>query len=196
MSDDDSADGETTKSTPLRRATAWVLGVAGLIAAITVLATNSENLLAVFSGSKQTSKANSGPASPAASDRADPAAFSNGETIIRGTWYFDLDNGVTAINRPDADLFWEQETDIKRTLNPMNGALFALVGQRDFDSLKLQTLKGLDYLSNNIRADNDVSNAIPSGTVLAYKTKHGRYGKLLIENYDYDLKVKWLTFGP
>jgi hypothetical protein len=117
---------------------------------------------------------------------AQPAVFSNGETIIRGTWFFDLDNGVTAISRTDSDLFWEQETDTKRTLNPMNGALFALVGQRDFDSLQLQTLKGL----------NDVSNAIPTGTVLAYRTKHGRYGKLLIEYYAYDLKVKWITFGP
>jgi hypothetical protein len=32
----------------------------------------------------------------------------------------------------------------------MNGAVFALIGQRDFDSLKLQTLKGLNYLSSEI----------------------------------------------
>jgi hypothetical protein len=31
--------------------------------------------------------------------------------------------GVTTANTGDADLFWEQETDIKRTLNPMNGAI-------------------------------------------------------------------------
>jgi hypothetical protein len=139
MADDDS--GKTTKATPLQGATAWVLGVAGFIAAITVLATNSESLLAIFRPSKPLSEASSGPVSPAPSDRPDPAVFSNGDTIFRGTWLFDLDNGVVATNRADADLFWEQETDIKRTLNPMNGALFALVGQRDFDSLKLQTLK-------------------------------------------------------
>jgi hypothetical protein len=196
MADDNSGDRKTTKATPLQVSTAWVLGLAGLVAAISVLATNSENLLAIFLPSKQPSEARSGPVSPAPSDRPDSTAFSDGETIIRGTWFFDLDNGVTAISRTDSDLFWEQETDTKRTLNPMNGALFALVGQRDFDSLKLQTLKGLHYLSDNIRANNDVSNAIPNGTVLAYRTKHGRYGKLLIENYAYDLKVKWLTFGP
>jgi len=132
----------------------------------------------------------------APSDRPDSAVFSNGETTLPGTWLFDLDNGAVTATNPTADLFWEQETDTKRSLNPMNGALLALVGQRDFDSLELQMLKGLDYLSDNIRADNDLSNAIPNGTVLAYKTKHGRYGKLLIENYAYNLKVKWLTFGP
>jgi hypothetical protein len=31
---------------------------------------------------------------------------------------------------------------------------------------------------------------------VAYKIRHDRYGKLLIENYGYDLKVKWFTFGP
>jgi hypothetical protein len=133
---------------------------------------------------------------PASVSPSDPAAFSSGEATIRGTWSFNLDNGVTTVNTGDADFFWEQETDIKRTLNPMNGAMFALVGLRDFDSLTLQTLKGLDYQSENIRADNDTSNAIPGGSVVAYKTRHGRYGKLLIENYGYDLKVKWFTFGP
>ena len=103
MADNDSADDKTTKATPLQRVTAWVLGLAALIAAITVLATNSENLLKVFSRSKQPSEASSGPASPAPSDQ--PAVFSNGEAIIRGTWSFDLDNGVTAISRTDADLF-------------------------------------------------------------------------------------------
>jgi hypothetical protein len=197
MADDDSGDREKTKASPLQVATAWVLGLAGLVAAISLLATNSEKLVEIFSPSKQPSGSSSGPASLAPSDRQpDPTVFSNGETIIRGTWSIDLDNGVTAMSGTDSDLFWEQETDTKRTLKPMNGALFALVGQRDFDSLKLQTLKGLNFLSSAIRADNNVSNAIPNGTVLAYRTKHGRYGKFLIENYAYDLKVKWLTFGP
>jgi len=188
---------DDTKSKPLQAATGWVLGLAALVAAITLLVTNSENLIEKFSPSKQPSRPISGPANRAPSDRqSEPVVFSTGETIIRGTWEFDLDNGVTATSSTDADLFWEQKTDTKRALRPMNGALFALVGQRDFDSLKLQTLKGLNYSSSEIRADNDVSNAIPTGTVLAYKTKHGRYGKILIENYAHDLKVKWLTFGP
>ena len=78
----------------------------------------------------------------------------------------------------------------------MNGAMLVLVGLRDFDSLTLQALKELNYQSENIRADNDISNAVPGGSVVAYKTRYGRYGKLLIENYGYDLKVKWFTFGP
>ena len=196
MADNDGGNGGNAKAGPLQVATAWILGLAGLIAALSLLATNSENLIGIFSPSKQPG-AGSTSASPSPLDRrADPAVFSNGETVIRGTWSFDLDNGVTAMNRADADLFWEQETDVKRTLRPMNGALFALVGQRDFDTLTLQALKGLDYLTNEIRADNDISNAIPNGTVLAYKTKRGRYGKVVVENYAYDLKVKWLTFGP
>jgi hypothetical protein len=194
---DDSGNREKTKATLLQVATAWILGLAGLVAAITVLATNSQNLIAIFSSSKQPPVSSSGPAGPGASNpQSDSAAFSNGETIIRGTWTFDLDNGVLTSGTGNSDLFWEQETNTKRTLQPTNGALFALVGQRDFDSLKIQMLKGLDYSSDGIRADNDISNAIPSGTILAYKTRHGRYGKLLIENYAYDLKVKWLTFGP
>jgi hypothetical protein len=194
MADDDSGDREKKRAGPLQGVTAWVAGLAGLVAAITLLATNSENLIRIFAPSEQPRAPSSGPAPPVRPP--DPAVFSKGETIIRGTWSFDLDNGVTAMSGADSDLFWEQETATKRALKPMNGARFALVGQRDFDSLTLQSLKGLDYLSNDIRADNDVSNAIPNGTVLAYRTKRGRYGKVLIENYAYDLKVKWLTFGP
>jgi hypothetical protein len=56
MADDDSGDPKTTKATRLQVATAWVLGLAGLVAAISVLVTNSENLLAIFSPSKQPSE--------------------------------------------------------------------------------------------------------------------------------------------
>jgi hypothetical protein len=49
MADDDSGDHEKTKSGPLQAATGWVLGLAGLVAAITLLATNSENLIEKFS---------------------------------------------------------------------------------------------------------------------------------------------------
>jgi hypothetical protein len=191
---DDSGDREKTKANPLQSATGWVVGLAGLVAALSLLANNSENLVATFFPSKPASVASSGPVNVAPA--SDSAAYSNGEATIRGTWQFDLDNGVTVANTGDADLFWEQETDTKRTLNPTNGALFALVGLRDFDQLTLQALRGLNYSSENIRANNDLSNAIPTGTVVAYKTKRGRYGKLLIETYGYDLKVKWFTFGP
>ena len=65
MADDDSGDREKTKAGPLQGATAWVLGLASLVAAISLLATNSENLIAIFSASKQPPASRSGPASPA-----------------------------------------------------------------------------------------------------------------------------------
>lgn len=191
----DRNDTKTNPANPLQSATGWVVGLAGLIAALSLLATNSERLIATFFPSMQSDHPHPAASQPPAAT-TDPTAFSNGETVIRGTWSFDLDSGVILQSPADADLFWEQETDIKRSLNPQNGAMLALLGQRDFDSLTLQTLKGLNYAAEPLRADNDLSNAIPSGTVVAYKTRRGRYGKMLIENYGYDLKVKWLTFGP
>lgn len=139
----DRNDTKTNPSSTLQTATGWIAGLAGLVAALSLLATNSEQLIKTFFPSTQQEKSGPRPvASQSPVAATDPAAFSSGETVIRGTWSIDLDSGATAMSDSDADLFWEQETDVKRTLNPKNGAAFALVGQRDFDSVTLRRSKG------------------------------------------------------
>ncbi len=45
-----------------------------------------------------------------------------------------------------------------------------------------------------INGSDDKSNQIPQGSILIYVTDEGRYGKLKILKYGYDLTIKWVTY--
>lgn len=117
---------------------------------------------------------------------------SKGELVVRGTWKYDLDLGVQT--NAGADLFWEQATDVKRSLVPLNGASFFVVGIRDFESVTLRDLERFPYSSARINGSDLPSNQIPRGTVVAYKTNEGRLGKFVVDEYGYNLKIHWITF--
>ncbi len=42
-------------------------------------------------------------------------------------------------------------------------------------------------------SDNQTNDLLPGSTVI-YKTKEGRYGKLEVLQYGYDLQINWTTF--
>jgi len=83
---------------------------------------------------------------------------------------------------------------VKRYLVPKNGAAFFVVGIRDFESVKYADLERFQYSSQNIDGSNLPYNQIPQGTVVAYKTNEGRLGKLIIDEYRYNLTIRWVTF--
>jgi hypothetical protein len=117
---------------------------------------------------------------------------SKGQLVVRGTWSCDLDSG--AETAAGADFWWEQDTDVKRYLAPRNGAGFFVVGIRDFDSVKYADLERFRYSSQKIDGSNLAYNQIPKGTVVAYKTNEGRLGKLIVDEYGYNLTIRWMTF--
>ena len=126
------------------------------------------------------------------SGNSDRPVHSNGRLIIRGTWSCDLDSG--AETSTGADFFWEQATGVKRYLVPKNGAGFFVVGIRTFESVKYADLQRFQYSSQNIDGSNLAYNQIPQGTVVAYRTNEGRLGKLIIDEYGYNLTIRWVTF--
>lgn len=126
-------------------------------------------------------------------DKEPTRPYSSGQLVIRGTWLYDLDLGTQTDDRSRADIWWEQKTKTERSLVPMNGASFAVVGKRDFASLGREVLNQLAYSGNPIQADEVGRNLIPSGTVVAFRTKQGRYGKLMVNSYGYDLSIRWET---
>jgi hypothetical protein len=96
-----------------------------------------------------------------------------------------------------ADFFWEQVDANQRYLTPRGGALFKVIGIRDFNSISYDDLTKFDYSSDKIDARNDTGNTIPQGTVLAVKTSEGRYSKFQITSYGYNLVISWVTYsGP
>jgi hypothetical protein len=49
--------------------------------------------------------------------------------------------------------------------------------------------------SDLINGSDNLSNQIPTGTILLYQTKSGRYGKLEIVSYGYNLTLRWKTYN-
>lgn len=125
---------------------------------------------------------------------AQKSVFSEGHLVVHGTWSYDLDLGIQSQDQARADFWWEQKTNVERSLVPLNGALFVIVGIRDFESLQREELPQLSFSSEKIKGDATQFNRLPQGTVIAYRTKQERYGKLVIDSYGYDLAIRWQTF--
>jgi hypothetical protein len=71
-------------------------------------------------------------------------------------------------------------------------------GKGPFDRLTLPRIKALlaGKKAAKIDGSNGPTNQVPTGTVLAYRTAAGRYGKCKVVRHGYNLELKWLTYGP
>jgi hypothetical protein len=121
------------------------------------------------------------------------AVQSKGTTALKGTWTFDLDTGVQG-PAGGADLWWQQVNSVTRYLNPQSGAMLSHMGKPNFDAVSLQTLKGRPYSTTPINGSNNSSNKLTAGTVIAIKTNAGRYAKLKVNSYGYNLGISWVTY--
>ena len=130
------------------------------------------------------------------SDDSDKSIYTEGQVEIRGTQSCDLDLGVKTNNesRDDADFFWGQSTAIIRYFRPTNGAEFSIMGQTNFNSTDYYDLINLNYSTDDIDGSDNEGNQIPVGTVLAFKTNENRYGKMIIDEYGYNLTLRWTTY--
>jgi hypothetical protein len=121
------------------------------------------------------------------------AVYSKGRLIVRGTWAYDLDSGIQSTGA-GADFRWDLETVTKRYLVPLNGAGFMVVGIRDFESVTGRDLEKFHYSSQKIDGSNLAYNQMPQGTVIAYKTNEGRFGKFIVDDYGDNLTISWITY--
>jgi len=118
---------------------------------------------------------------------------SEGSTLLKGTWTFDLDSGAQGAPS-GSDIWWEQVDTVKRFLVPQGGAMLANMGKVDFDAVSLQTLKNLSYTAMPIDGSNNANNKLKAGTVVAIRTGTARYSKLRVNSYGYNLGISWVTY--
>jgi len=165
-----------------------VIGLLGVIATAVI-----SNWNTIFPKPAAPAQAVAAGASPApAQKKIERTVYSSGQLTVRGTWRCDLDVG--AVDKKTGDFWWQVDSDVKRFLAPENGAVFFVMGIRDFDSLKFTELEHLEYSSQRIAAHNEPNNNLPKDTVVAYKTKQGRLGKFLVVTYGNDLAIRWITY--
>jgi hypothetical protein len=118
--------------------------------------------------------------------------YSDGQLEVRGTWHCNLDVG--AQNQTGADFWWELDTPVERYLTPENGAVFFVVGIRDFSSLSYADLERFPYTTQKIDGSDAPDNNLRKGTVVAYRTSEGRLGKFVVVSYGRDLIIQWITY--
>ena len=119
---------------------------------------------------------------------------SQGTTTITGTWIFDCETGTLGGAGGTGDIWWEQVDTVKRKMVPQNGAKIVNLGVVDFNAITHVELQGLNYGTTPIPGNNDASNQLVNGDVFAVITNAGNYTKIKVINYDYNLKIQWVTY--
>lgn len=64
---------------------------------------------------------------------------------------------------------------------------------RDYSQITLADIQKTSLSATKINGSNNNQNQLLAGTILVYQTSEGRYGKMQINQYGYDLYFKWQT---
>jgi len=121
--------------------------------------------------------------------------YSAGNITIRGTFLFDFDQGgggnVAMPAGSVADAWWNRLTATTSRLEPQHGATFASLGKVSFEGVTWEQVKAAPLSTIPLY---DI--ALGAGTVVAYMTDAGRYGKFMITGYagNQDMSISWLTW--
>jgi serine/threonine protein kinase len=124
---------------------------------------------------------------------ATPVIISSGSGTLQGTFLFDFDTGQQTST--GADVWWDQQTSVIRTMNPVNGATIVNLGVVNFNNVTLAQLKSKSYSSTPLDGNNDATNVLVAGDVFAVHTSNGHYAKVKVVTYGYNLAIQWVTYG-
>lgn len=64
-----------------------------------------------------------------------------------------------------------------------------------YNQITLADIQKSSLSSDKINGSNNNQNQLTPGAILVYQTSEGRYGKMQINQYDYDLYFKWQTYN-
>lgn len=103
---------------------------------------------------------------------------------------YDLDLGQLISQNGSDDMWWYPYND-KPGIYPKNGARFAVLGKVNFDQVRYTDLTRADLSANFINGSytDTKANQLSNGTVLAFVTNQGRYGKMIIDAHGADRPV-------
>jgi hypothetical protein len=117
-----------------------------------------------------------------------------GETTLHGTWTLDLDNGIAGGDMNTADLWWEWMTETTAQLVPSSHAGIVNLGQVDYEAFDGHRLSTLTYGSTPLTGNPNASNQLVTGDVFAVRTTEGRFAKVQVVQYGYDLQLRWVAY--
>jgi beta-lactam-binding protein with PASTA domain len=119
--------------------------------------------------------------------------LSGGSATVSGTSCFDVEDGAGGCSG-EPDIWWEQIDAVQRRLSTWGGSMLAYLGFVDFDATSLEALQQQLYSQEPINGNDDATNLLTPGAVVAVLTSGGHYAKVRIDSYGYDLAISWLTY--
>lgn len=122
------------------------------------------------------------------------SVISSGLAVLKGTFIFDLETGTQGGVGPAGDIWWNQQTTVKRQMVPRNAARIVNLGVVNFNAITANTLQMLSYGTTPIPGNNDATNKLVAGDVFAVRTSLGNYAKVKVINYGYNLFIQWVTY--
>lgn len=66
---------------------------------------------------------------------------------------------------------------------------------KEFNNLSFNTIKAQTMSTDQINGSMNSSNHLSMGSIVVYKTNSSRYGKFIVMEYGYDIKIKWQTYN-
>ena len=111
---------------------------------------------------------------------------------MQGTYLFDFDSGTQT--QTGADVWWDQQTNTVRSMNPQAGAAIVNLGAVDFSTLSCSDLHSEPYANVPIDGNDDATNQLISGDVFAVRTNQGNYTKVQVISYGYNLLLRFVTY--
>ena len=127
--------------------------------------------------------------------RPPAATVKSGTATLKGTWSLNLETGVQAGLDPGQDIWWEQQTRVKRQMTPINGCGIVLLGTVNYGQVTPEVLQGLSYGSASINGSNNAANQLNDGAVFAVRTTERNYAKVQVIQHGYNIKLRWKTYG-
>jgi hypothetical protein len=120
--------------------------------------------------------------------------ISSGTMTIYGTYEADFDGGTSNTDIPENDVFWNQQSEVIRSMVPQDAGL-ALVENKTFDSIDLPYLMSRVYTDDPIDGNDDNTNQLQTGAIFVVHTNAGNYAKVLVTDYGYDIQLQWATYS-
>jgi hypothetical protein len=101
-----------------------------------------------------------------------------GQTVILGTWTWDIETNKQLGIEKGADVKWQQATAKEQFLVPLNGAGLVVLDKKAFDKITREDLEALKYSDKKLAND-----SLAPGTVVALRTRDGNFAKLKVVKY-------------
>ena len=117
------------------------------------------------------------------------ASSVSGSGVLHGTCLFDFESGAETAG--PADVWWDQQTSTERQMVPVGGAALCILGLANYDALIQSDLKALSYSNTPIPGNVGGPNRLVDGSVFAVRTRSGKFVKVQVLHYDYNLQIRW-----